>query len=122
MAAEGRHEDAVAEYRLAISSPTLGFTRINYELGRSLMQVGRPREAIDAVQPALRGEIDASNLYVTRTDLHELLAQAFDAAGMRDSAAVHYRAVTRAWVRADPAFHPRRDAARDWLARNTASR
>ena len=48
------------------------------------------------IRLALRAEIDAANLYVTRTELHELLARAFDAAGERDSAAVHYRAVVNA--------------------------
>jgi len=118
LAAAGRHEDAVRQYRQAIYSPSLGFTRVNYELGRSLMALGRPVEAVAALQPALRGEVDAANLYVTRTDLHEVLAQAFAAAGVRDSAAFHYRAVVKAWDRADPAFHARRAAARDWLARN----
>ena len=62
--------------------------------------------------------MDASNLYVSRTELHELLAESFDRAGMRDSAAVHYSAVAKAWRRADPAFHARRDRAADWLSRN----
>jgi hypothetical protein len=68
------------------------------------------------VRAALHGDIDGSNLYVTRTDLHELLAQAFDRLTMRDSAAVHYRAVVKAWIRADPLYHTRRDRARAWLA------
>ena len=64
-----------------------------------------------------RGEIDASNLYITRTDLHELLAQAFDAAGHRDSAAAHYKAVLTAWRRADPVYQGRRARAAEWLSR-----
>jgi predicted Zn-dependent protease len=116
--AANRHEDAVHEFRLAMHSPSLGFTRVNYELARCLMRVGRAREAVAALQPALRGEVDASNLYITRTDLHELLAQAFDAAGQPDSAAAHYRAVLKAWQRADPRFYNRRDRARSWLARH----
>jgi hypothetical protein len=52
---------------------------------------------------------------MTRTDLHELLAQAFDRLGARDSASVHYRAVAKAWERADPLYHARRDKARAWL-------
>jgi hypothetical protein len=52
---------------------------------------------------------------MSRTELHELLAQAFDQAGQRDSAAVHYRAVAKAWAHADPIFHARRDRARAWL-------
>jgi DNA-binding SARP family transcriptional activator len=116
LAAEGRHEAAVDAFRAAIHSTSLGFTRVNYELARSLMRLGQPMEAVAALQPALRGEIDASNLYVTRTDLHELLAHAFDAAALPDSAARHYQAVVKAWSRADPVFHARRDAARRWLA------
>ena len=112
-----RDDDAIREFQQAIYSPTLGFTRVNLELGRALMRQDRAREAAAVVAPALRGEVDASNLYVTRTELHELLAQAYDRAGVRDSAAVHYRAVARAWANADEAFHPRRDAARTWLAR-----
>jgi hypothetical protein len=115
LAAEGRDAAAVEEFRQAIYSATHGFTRINYELGRALMRLNRPVEAIPIVRSALHGDIDGSNLYMTRTDLHELLAQAFDRAGMRDSAAVHYRAVVRAWERADPLYHARRDQAARWL-------
>ena len=112
---------AVEEFRQAIHSPTNGFTRINYELGKALLRLGRAAEAVPVVRAALHGGIDGSNLYMTRTDLHELLAQLFDRMGSRDSAAVHYRAVVKAWARADPIFHARRDHARAWLARHTAS-
>ncbi len=117
-AAAGRHEDAARDFRAAIHSPTMGFTRVNYELARCLIQLGRPREAIAALQPALRGDIEAGALYVTHTELHELLAQAFDRAQMTDSAAVHYRAVIKAWGRADREFWARRDSARSWLDRH----
>ena len=80
-AAQQRDEDAVREFRAAMHSPNLGFTRVNYELAATLLRLGRPREAVATLQSSLRGEIDASNLYITRTDLHERLAQAFDAAG-----------------------------------------
>jgi tetratricopeptide (TPR) repeat protein len=113
-----RDDDAIREFQAAIYSPTLGFTRVNFELGRALMRQNRAREAAAIVGPALRGEVDASNLYVTRTELHELLAQAYDRAGVTDSAAVHYRVVVRAWANADPAFQARRNAARTWLARH----
>ena len=71
--AGGRHEDAVREFRAAIHSPTMGFTRVNYELARSLLGLRRPREAVAALQPALRGDIEAGNFYVAHTELHELL-------------------------------------------------
>ena len=111
----GRHDDAIREYQAAMFAQSLGFTRINYEMARSLVALGRPREAAGILQAALRGAMDASNLYVSRTELHELLAESFDRAGQRDSAAVHYRAVVKAWRRADPMFHARRDRASSWL-------
>lgn len=118
-AAAGRHEQAVVEFRAAIHSPSLGFTRINYELAKSLLRLDRPRDAVAALQPALRGAVDASNMYISRTELHELLAESFERAGERDSAAVHYEAVVRAWRRADPKYHARREQAAAWLARRT---
>jgi hypothetical protein len=113
-----RHAAAADEYRAALVSPTFGYTRINYELGVSLLESGRPTEAIALVQAALHGGLEGSNLYVTRTTLHELLARLFDAAGRHDSAAAHYRVVERAWRSADPFLQPRYQAARAWLARN----
>ncbi|MGH7476438.1 MAG: hypothetical protein ACRELD_09115 [Longimicrobiales bacterium] len=116
LVARGQTEHAAAEFRRAIYSPTLGYTRTNYELGRTLLALGRPREAAAAIAPALRGALDGSNLYITRTELHELLAQAYAAAGEPDSATIHFRAVLAAWQRADPEFHPRRDTIRARLA------
>jgi len=116
--AAGRHADAAREFQAAIHSPTMGFTRVNYELARCLIQLGRPREAIAPLQAALRGDLEAGALYVTHTELHEVLAQAFDSARMTDSASVHYRAVIKAWRRADREFWPRRDVAQGWLARH----
>jgi tetratricopeptide (TPR) repeat protein len=115
--AQRRDEDAVQEFRSAIHSPNFGFTRVNYELAAALLRLKRPNEAIATLQSSLRGEIDASNLYITRTDLHELLADAFAGTGQRDSAAFHYRAVVNAWGRADPQYHSRRARANEWLAR-----
>jgi tetratricopeptide (TPR) repeat protein len=100
-AARGRLEEAAREYRLAIFSPTSGYTRANLELGRTLLALSRPREAVAVLRPALHGPLESNNYYVTHTELHELLARAFDAAGEPDSAAVHARYVARAWSRAD---------------------
>ena len=111
LAARGDTTQAVTELRAAIYSPALGYTRTNFELGRLLLASGRPREAVSIVQPALRGRLEASQLYVSRTELHELLARAWDALGTRDSAVAHYRSVTSAWRRADPQFTARVQAA-----------
>jgi DNA-binding SARP family transcriptional activator/TolB-like protein len=113
-----QHDDAVREFRAAMHSPTFGYTRINYELGKSLLELNRPAEAIPVVQGALHGGLEGAGLYITRTELHELLAQSFDANRQRDSAAAHYAVVDRAWASADPFLRARHDAARQWLARN----
>jgi hypothetical protein len=116
-AREDQHEAAAQELRGSIASPTNGYTRANYELGRELLVLRRPAEGIPVVRAALRGGIEGSGLYVTRTEMHELLARLFDAAGQRDSAAAHYAIVERSWRSSDPFIAPRRDAAKQWLAR-----
>jgi hypothetical protein len=63
-------------------SPALGFTRVNLERRPALLLgvgEGKPRRRSRRRSVAM---IDASNLYVTRTELHELLAQAYGQAGM----------------------------------------
>lgn len=109
--ARGRLSEAIVEFRRATFSSTYGYTRTNLELARGLLAVGRPGEAIAVLQPALRGPLDASNLYVTHTELHEMLARAFETVGQRDSAIFHYRWVVAAWRNADPEFRPRVEAA-----------
>jgi hypothetical protein len=113
-----RHDDAAAvnELRSAIYSMNAGFTRINYEMARVYLRTHRPRDAVAVLQPTLRGALEASNLYLNRTEIHELLAQAWDAAGVRDSAVAHYSWMAKAWSAADPALAPRVQAARARLA------
>lgn len=112
LAARGRLEDAAAEFQRAIYSSTQGYTRSNYELARVLLALGRPRDAVAVLGPALRGPLDGSNLYVTRTELQELLGQALDAAGEPDKASAHFRKALAAWRAADPQFLARREAIR----------
>jgi DNA-binding SARP family transcriptional activator len=114
--ARGNLERAAAEFRVSIWSWTDGYTRENYELSRALLDLGRPAEAVYPLQAALRGDLQSSNLYITRTELHELLARVFAALGQRDSAAVHYRAVETAWRGADPIVRERWVRARDAIA------
>jgi Flp pilus assembly protein TadD, contains TPR repeats len=113
-----RHDDAgaIAEFQRAIYSVSGGYTRSNYELARLLLRNNRPREAIAVLQPALRGSIDGSNVYVNRSELHQLLGQAWDAASGKDSAAAHYAVVARVWAAGDPPFRARADSARRRLA------
>lgn len=116
LAARRQPERAVTEFRRAIFSPNSGYTRTNLELARVLIALGRPREAVSILQPAFRGPLEASSLYVTHTELHELLGHAWEAAGRPDSATVHYRRVLDAWHGADPEFHERRDSVRARLS------
>ena len=115
-----RDPAAISAFKAAIYSTTLGYTRTNYELGRAYLRLHQPREAIAYLSPSLRGPIEAQNLYVSRIELHELLAQAWDSAGQRDSAVAHYNTVVRAWSAGDPTFKARadrcRDARRRWRA------
>ncbi|HEV8215331.1 MAG TPA: BTAD domain-containing putative transcriptional regulator, partial [Gemmatimonadaceae bacterium] len=84
---QNQHDSALREFRAAIHSPTFGYSRINYEIGQSALALNRPREAIPLVQAALRGGIEGAGFYITRTELHEMLARLFDANQQRDSAA-----------------------------------
>jgi DNA-binding SARP family transcriptional activator/TolB-like protein len=110
--ARGQLPAAVDEFRLGIFSSTDGYTRNSYELARTLLTLHRTNEAIAVLEPAFRGSLQASNSYVTHTELHEVLAQAFEAAGQPDSAAAHYRYVVSAWAHADPQFRARWEQAR----------
>lgn len=116
----GRLAEAADSFRATIYSPTEGYTRINLELARTLIALGRPREAIGWMQAALRGGMEASNYFLTRTDAHEMLAQAFAAAGQVDSARAHYAWVVRAWSHAEPPAWARREAAARYLAQHPA--
>lgn len=113
-----RKDDARAAlfFREAILSPNFGYTRSNYELAAVYLRLKRADEAIAILQAAHRTGLAGSNLYVTRTELSERLAEAFEAAGQRDSAAAYYAAVGNAWEKADPEWRPRRDRARQKAA------
>ena len=111
----GDHATALDFFRRSVLSWTHGLTRANLELARCLEALGRPSEAIRPLRAALAGGWDGPNLYQSRTELHELLAQAYAATGQRDSARVHFSLVERSWRRADPPLAARYQAARDWL-------
>jgi hypothetical protein len=95
-----------------VLSLTDGYTQINLALGRSLLALRRPAEAVAVLRPAIHGGVDGSNTYTSRTELHEAMAEAFEQAGNRDSAMAHYRTVEQAWRHADPEFAERYRRAR----------
>jgi tetratricopeptide (TPR) repeat protein len=112
----GKPDSALASFRSAVFSLTIGYTRTNLELGRVLLGKGHAREAAAVATAGLAEAVDGSAYYATRTELHELAARAFDAAGQADSAAAQYATVVRAWSQSDPMFAPRVAAARERLA------
>lgn len=114
--AHGQLDSAERSLTAAVFSLTLGYTRTNLALGRVLLSEGRFRAAAAVATAGLANAVDASAYYATRTELHELAAQAFDAAGERDSAVVHYEQVVRAWAHPDPVFSARAAAARARLS------
>ena len=85
---EARHDDAAAEaaFRGALYSPNLGYTRVNVALARVLIAQRRPLEAVPILRAAMRGSLEGSCYYVTRTEVEVMLARAFAAAGQQDSA------------------------------------
>jgi DNA-binding SARP family transcriptional activator/TolB-like protein len=115
--ARGDTARAADAFMRSIWSYTDGYTRANYELARALIALHRPAEAIYPLQAALRGDLQSSNMYVTRTELREQLAKAFALTGQRDSARAEYALVGAAWANAEPAFTARRAVALAYLAR-----
>jgi tetratricopeptide (TPR) repeat protein len=113
---------AVAAIRASIYSMPGGYTRENYDLARVYLRLGRPRDAIAVLQPVLRGKLDASNMYVTQTEIHEMLAQAWAAAGRADSAGPHFDWVARAWAKGDPDYAKRADDARRHISPPVSTR
>jgi tetratricopeptide (TPR) repeat protein len=117
LVARGDDSSAVAEFRRAIFSTTFGYTRTNVEMGRALIRLGRYAEAIAVLDAALRGSLEAANLYVTHSEIHVLLAEAYARSGQRDRARQELDWVQRAWVKADPFLRPRLDAVGKLVAR-----
>lgn len=113
---------AIPAFRASIYSVPAGYTRENYDLARAELRVGRARDAVAVLQPVMRGKLDASNMYVTQTEVHELLAKAWEAAGRPDSASAHYAWVARAWEHGDPPYAKRAEEARRHISRPVSGR
>lgn len=114
--ARDRPDSALAAFGRATFSETEGFSRIDLQRARTLLALGRPYEAIPTLRHPLAGSLEAGNFYTTQTELQELLAQAYEAAGELDSATVYYRYVVEAWGGADAQFQPRIARDRERLA------
>ncbi|HEX9893942.1 MAG TPA: hypothetical protein VGA78_08450 [Gemmatimonadales bacterium] len=104
---------AMRAFERGIYSRTLGFTRTNYHLARHHLARGEPRRAADLLRPALQGSLESSNYYVTHTEVHQLLAEAYARLGQPDSALVHRRWIAAALAQADSGARARLAAAPD---------
>lgn len=104
--ARGDDEAALVELRQAMVGPA-GYTRTNYEIAQASLRLQRPADAVSVLQPALRAPTEGSQLYLTSSEINELLGRAWDALGVADSALAHYRVALDAWKRADPVLATR---------------
>ena len=111
LSARGKPAEAADAFKLALWTEQDTHVRIYLELARALVAAKRPAEAVAPLRAALRGPVSAAGLYVTRTDLQELLAVVYEQSGQRDSAVANYKRVATAWKNADPEFAGRRAVA-----------
>ena len=106
LVARGNDSGAVEEFRRAIFSKPLGYTRTNVEMAKALIRLRRYGDAIAILEPALRGSLEAANLYVTYPEIKLLLAEAYEGAGQSDRATAELEWVRRAYEKADGVAKP----------------
>jgi hypothetical protein len=80
-------------------------------MAKALMRLGRYAEAAQVLEAALRGSLEAANLYVTHSEIRLLLADAYRGADQRDRANQQLDWVRHAWEKADPPVRAQLDAA-----------
>lgn len=114
--ARGDYRAARAALDKSVYSLHEGYVRIPLEIARVNLALGDPQRAITALKPALLGPLSASGLYASRTDLMELLGNAYERAQQRDSAIAVYTRVLKSWELADPELQPRVRSVRSRLA------
>ena len=112
----GRERDAAAAFEASLFSAYLGYVRAPLELARASIASGDPGRAVEVLRSALRGPISGSGLYASRTELLELLGEAYERNHQPDSAAATYARVLQSWDGADASLQPRVRSVRSRLA------
>jgi DNA-binding SARP family transcriptional activator len=97
--ARGRLDVALREFAQGSSVARDGFGLPVLERARLSIQLQRPHEAVRLLQRLLQ---TSYHFYITHPELETALAEAWAAAGNRDSAQAHLAEVDRAWAAADP--------------------
>lgn len=103
----GREREALEAFEAAMVTASYGYNRMALELGRASLANGKPQRAIEVLRSSLRGPISANGLYASRTDLMEILGDAYVMNQQPDSAAAVYGRVLESWKKADPSMRPR---------------
>ncbi len=96
-----RYSEAEREFNAARWG-VAGWTVSVVWMARAQMAENHPTDAIATLRDAYRGPLDASGRYEPRSELDFLMATAFAAAKMTDSAAVYADYTRTAWKNADP--------------------
>ena len=112
-AARGRDGAAYDAFREASFIGIDGFAPARIERARAALRLGRAREAVSLLQRLM---YSSHHWYYTHTELHQMLAEAWTAAGNRDSARAHLQEAERAWRNADPPAQARLAELRQRLA------
>ncbi|MEJ2343248.1 MAG: tetratricopeptide repeat protein, partial [Gemmatimonadales bacterium] len=121
--AEGRHEEAVDEFRLAATAEPCPSCWLA-ELGLAYDLWGQRDSAI-AIYERYLTTPDFNRLHVDRSWLartHERLGELYDGQGDRDNAALHFGRFVELWAEADDELQPRVRAARRQLEEILAQR
>lgn len=113
---QGRVSEAREAFEAAMVAPYYTYVRLPFEAGRASLAADDPERAISVLTAALRGPVSAAGLYASRTELLELLGDAYAKGGQVDSAAAVYGRVLESWSRADPLLGSRVEGVRARLA------
>lgn len=105
---QGRHAEAAAQFKLALPFAGFNYVRSHLEFGRAALLANRPAEAIPVLVNGLKGPTSSVGLYATRSELQELLGEAYQRNAQPDSAIIQYRNALYAWRNADPEFNARK--------------
>lgn len=105
----GQHAEAAAAFRQALfGAAGGGYPPVAVELGRALLASNRAREAIYWLEASIRGPVGAGGIWIWRTEVHELLALAYERTGQRERALEQYHIAHEALQSADPELAPMR--------------